>query len=52
MTTQEERETFERFRDYYVVAQNPLPGTEVARGTPVLLTTRLLPCESDETDPR
>jgi hypothetical protein len=39
------------FRDYYVVAQSPLPGTEVARGTPVLLTTRLLPCDSDETDP-
>ena len=39
------------WRDYYVVGQKPLPGTEVATGTPVVATTRLLPCGADPTDP-
>ena len=39
------------WRDYYAVGQNPLPGTEVADGTPVVVTTRLLPCGADPHDP-
>lgn len=39
------------WRDYYVVAQNPPPDTDAAPGTPVVLTTRLLPCDRDPTDP-
>ncbi len=39
------------WRDYYVLAQNPGPDAEAAPGTPVVLTTRLLPCGSDPTDP-
>lgn len=39
------------WRDYYVVAQNPPPDTDAAPGTPVVLTTRLLPCDRDPSDP-
>lgn len=39
------------WRDYYVVAQNPPPDADAAPGTPVVLTTRLLPCDRDPTDP-
>ncbi len=39
------------WRDYYVLAQNPGPDAEAAAGTPIVLTTRLLPCGSDPADP-
>ncbi len=39
------------WRGYFVLAQNPPPGTGLAPGATVVLTTRLLPCGADSNDP-